>query len=134
MNLRISKKEDPELNIAPLIDVVFLLLIFFMVTTTFEKERQLEINLPEANAEPVQAGRAIISVEVDKKGVIAVNKSILGKVGMEVIKESIRAELKGKKLPVRIVAHANTEHQAVVSVIDAVRRLGIKELSIETRR
>ncbi|MCG6864738.1 MAG: biopolymer transporter ExbD, partial [Thiogranum sp.] len=68
MNLRRSRGEEPEVNLTPLIDVVFILLIFFMVSTTFQKESQIKIELPEASGEPVEDRKELLEIVIDAEG------------------------------------------------------------------
>jgi hypothetical protein len=80
MNMRSTKHDDPEINLTPLIDVVFLLLTFFMVTTSFIHESELEINLPEATSRLVEPAETPVHISIDQKGRIAVNGQRVRKV------------------------------------------------------
>lgn len=124
-----------ELNITPLIDVVFLLLIFFMVSTTFEHDSALQIELPEATAIPQGAEDLPIVVTVDATGRYQVDGRSLINVQPETLKEAISRARDGKPASPSLVisADAATPHQAVITVMDAAQRLGIDHLSFATR-
>ena len=124
-----------ELNITPLIDVVFLLLIFFMVSTTFERDSELQIELPEATAKPQGLEDQSIVVAIDATGRYQVDGRSLVNVQPETLKEAIaRARDKKQASPSLVIsADAATPHQAVITVMDAARQLGIDHLSFATR-
>ncbi len=135
MNLRQFTKQDPEVNLTPLIDVVFLLLIFFMVSTTFTKEAEITVDLPEANAEPVEAALAPIDLTIDVKGRFYINQQKVVNRQIGTLKKAIQLAMAGRKaVPLVISADANTPHQAVITAMDAARQLGIVKLSIATKR
>jgi len=133
VNLRQFTKQDPEVNLTSLIDVVFLLLIFFMVSTTFTKEAEITVDLPEANAEPVEAALAPIDLTIDVKGRFYINQQKVVNRQTATLKKAIQLAVDGRKdVPLVISADANTPHQAVITAMDAARQLGIVKLSIAT--
>jgi len=133
VNLRQFTKQDPEVNLTSLIDVVFLLLIFFMVSTTFTKEAEITVDLPEANAEPVEAALAPIDLTIDVKGRFYINQQKVVNRQIATLKKAIQLAVDGRKnVPLVISADANTPHQAVITAMDAARQLGIVKLSIAT--
>ncbi len=133
MNLRHSKKEAPEVNITPLIDVVFLLLIFFMVSTTFEREAELSIELPEASSK-AQKQDERIEIAIDASGRYFVNGRQLVNRQTQTIRQALKQASEGLKEPsVVISADANTPHQSVVTVMDAARQLGLVRLTFAAR-
>jgi len=135
LNLRQFTKQDPEVNLTSLIDVVFLLLIFFMVSTTFTKEAEITVDLPEANAEPVDAVTAPIDLTIDVKGRFYINQQKVVNRQIATLKKAIKLAADGRKdLPLVISADANTPHQAVITAMDAARQLGIVKLSIATKQ
>lgn len=135
MNLRQFTKQDPEVNLTPLIDVVFLLLIFFMVSTTFTKEAEITVDLPEANAEPVEAAIAPIDLTIDVKGRFYINQQKVVNRQTATLKKAIQLAADGRKdVSLVISADANTPHQAVVTAMDAARQLGIVKLSLATKQ
>lgn len=135
MNLRRQRGEEPEVNLAPLIDVVFLLLIFFMVSTTFKHEAELKVDLPQASAKPEDMKRNQLEVVIDAQGHYFINDKMLVNNRLNTLKRAIALEAKGNtKLPLVIRADGKTPHQAVVTAMDAAAQLGIVHLSIATVR
>ena len=135
MQFRRQKGNDVGVNLTPLIDVVFLLLIFFMVSTTFKKESQLKLNLPEADGEPVTTEVQQIEVVVSADGDYAVNSQGLVNNSLETLKAAIKEVAAGSDgLPVIIAADAQAPHETVVRVMDAAGQLGFVNLSITTRK
>lgn len=130
------KKEELSLNLTPLIDVVFLLLIFFMVTTTFTKESRLTLELPEATGKPGAATTAeMIEVTVSAGGEFAVNGKPLVNTRLETVKRAINeAAQSDTSIPMVITADAQAPHQAVVTAMDAAGQLGFVHLNITTQQ
>ena len=127
-------RSEVEINLTPLIDVVFLLLIFFMVSTTFTKETHLSIDLPEASGEPARITEQKIEVSISRVGDYAINDVALLKSNLESLKVAIEKVTNGDNaIPMIITADANTPHQAVVTAMDAAGQLGFVQLSITTR-
>jgi len=135
MNFRSGNREDVELNITPLIDVVFLLLIFFMVSTTFERESEINITLPEASKELTEAKPDAISVAIDSRSRIYVNGRTLINSQLSTIKQAIYEALGNlTDVPIIISADAETNHQSVVKVMDAARQLGLVRITFATQK
>ena len=133
MNLKPDRSDDIELNITPLIDVVFLLLIFFMVSTTFDKQAKLKIDLPEASATAQQQSDDSIVIGIDAKGRFFVNDRQLVNSQLQTLKLALTKTLGDKKdVPIVLRADAQTPHQAVVTAMDAASQLGLTRLSIAT--
>lgn len=127
--------EDPAINLTPLIDVVFLLLIFFMVTTTFTRETRIAVNLPEANAEPAAAVPEQIEVLVSQSGRYSVNDRVLADNELTTLGRAlIDAAAGDRSTPVLLIADAEATHQSVVTAMDAIGQSGFSRLSIATRR
>jgi biopolymer transport protein ExbD len=127
-------REDVLVDITPLIDVVFLLLIFFMVSTTFTKENHLEIDLPEASGQVSPAQAKQIEVIIDAKGDYSVNNRALVNNKRDTLKKAVLKLSNGDtKLPFVITADAKTEHEYVVRVMDVAGQLGFVRLSITTQ-
>ena len=135
MKFRRRAREELELNLTPLIDVVFLLLIFFMVSTTFQKESEISLQLPRASAEPPENVPERLEIVIDAAGGYYINDQELLKRDVESLQTALY-ELAGgdRELPVTIRADAQTPHQAVVTAMDAAARLGMLRLSIATSR
>lgn len=127
--------EPVDVNLTPLIDVVFLLLIFFMVSTTFTRERELTVELPEATAEAAIETDLRIEIEVSADGEYAVNTQRLVNRDSETLIKAIKDVSQGNnKLPLIITANAKTPHQAVVTAMDVAGQLGFVHLRITTRQ
>lgn len=124
---------EVEINLTSLIDVVFLLLIFFMVTTTFEKQARLRIELPEASDEPAVVQAAAIEVAISEDGRFYVNSNEVINTRKESLRQAIaKAAGNDREQSITIRADARTPHQAVVTAMDAISQLGFVNLSIAT--
>lgn len=135
MNFKRQSREEVAVNLTPLIDIVFLLLIFFMVSTTFTKENHLNIQLPEASAaadaEPPQA----IDILITASGEYSVNGRTLVNTQADTLKRALTEVLGDRETaPVVISADAQTTHESVVKAMDAAGQLGLVNLSITTRQ
>lgn len=135
MKFRRKVRDELSVNITPLIDVVFLLLIFFMVTTTFNRETRLLVNLPEANAEAAQATPDQIEIIVGREGSYSINGRALVDGRMETLMRGLELESGGDLgLPILLVADAEATHQSVVTAMDAIGQSGFTRLNIATQR
>lgn len=134
MQFRRQGKSEDSINLTPLIDVVFLLLIFFMVSTTFTKEKHLSVNLPEANAEPASELPSSIDVVIGQDGGYAVNGTSLINSQSSTLRLAIEQVAEGDNTrPFIITADAKTPHQAVVTAMEIAGQLGFVNLSITTK-
>ena len=135
MNFKRQNKEELSLNLTPLIDIVFLLLIFFMVSTTFTKENHLAVNLPEADGEVAEAPAKMVEVVIDKHGTYSINGQALISQKLVTLKQAIEKVSAGdKSLPFIITADASTPHEFVVRAMDAAGQLGFSRLSITSKQ
>lgn len=134
MKFQRSMKEEVSVNMTPLIDVVFLLLIFFMVTTTFSRNTNILINLPEASGETSEQEPVEIEILVAQNGTYSINGRQLVNAQIETLMRTV-ADVSGgdTTIPLIITADANTSHQSVVTAMDAVAQLGFTSLNIATR-
>ena len=133
MKFRRQKGEEIGVNLTPLIDVVFLLLIFFMVSTTFKKESHISLNLPESSVEPSAGEPTRIEIIISAEGDYAINNQGLVNKKFETLLAAIKKIAKGdSEMPVMISADALAPHQAVVTAMDAAGKLGHTRLSITT--
>ena len=133
MNLKPKQREEPEINLAPLLDVVFLLLIFFMVSTTFKRDTTLKVDLPESSSKPVAGKQEVIELTINKEGQYYIGDKKVINSEISTLKRALTQEAKGnEKMPLVIRADAMTPHQYVVRALDAARQLGILNLSIAT--
>ena len=132
---RNRQRENVDINLASLIDVVFVLLLFFVVTTTFTRETQLRVELPEAaSAEKAPADQdKLVEITISAEGVYSVNNHLLPKSDLATLSEAIERESGGdNKLPLAIRADGKTPHQAVVTAMDAAGKLGFSQLRMTT--
>ena len=133
--LRTKRDNDLDLNITPLIDVVFLLLIFFMVSTTFQRESEITIELPESSGDAVEKEKTVIEVSVDSQGSYFVNKRRLKNTDIKTLKKAISVTRGDNKEPKLIIsADKMTPHQSVIKVMDAARQLGLVNLTFATKQ
>lgn len=134
MKFRRNVRTEDSVNLTPLIDVVFLLLIFFMVSTTFTKETHLDIDLPEASGEPLPENNEQIEVLINAEGGFAVNGSSLINKRLTTLKAALEDSSEGdNQRPLIITADARTPHRSVVTAMDAAAQLGFVKLSITTK-
>jgi len=131
-----SAKPDTGINLTPLIDVVFLLLIFFMVTTTFTRETRMLIILPEADGEAlVSEQQVVLELVVSRDGSYSVNGQNLINGDIKTIMAALKEASEGNKdIPLMITADAQSTHQAVITAMDAAGRLGFESLNIATQQ
>ncbi|HEB97740.1 MAG TPA: biopolymer transporter ExbD [Sedimenticola thiotaurini] len=136
MNLRPVKRESPELNLTPLIDVVFLLLIFFMVSTTFDRDARIKVELPQASTQDEKPREEkTLDITVDAKGRFYVNQREVVNTDTETLKRAILKAAAGRQdLPVIITADARTTHQSVIKVMDAASQLGFVNMTFSARQ
>ena len=133
MNLKPEHREEIDLNLTPLIDVVFLLLIFFMVSTTFDQQSTLKVELPEASSDAVKQEANTIVIGIDAQGRFFINDRQLVNTQFKTLKMALMKTVGSKKdVPLVLKADAKTPHQAVVMAMDAAAQLGLTRLSIAT--
>tara|TARA_R110002110_G_scaffold66978_1_gene183138 strand:+ start:239634 stop:240074 length:441 start_codon:yes stop_codon:yes gene_type:complete len=134
LKFRRQRREELGINLTPLIDVVFLLLIFFMVSTTFTRETQLSIDLPEAEGQAGEATERQIEILIDETGQYRVNGNGLVDGRMRTLQAAIYKISAGDTtLPMVITADAQAAHEDVVRAMDAAGQMGFVHLSITTR-
>ncbi|WP_455208407.1 ExbD/TolR family protein [Kaarinaea lacus] len=133
MNLQQDRKEELDVNITPLIDIVFLLLIFFMVSTTFERESEIDVTLPQAAIDAPQEQSDVIEITISSDGMFYINgKRVINK-QVSTLKQALLKVANGREdPPIIISADAKATHQSVVTVMDAARQLGFVHLSFAT--
>jgi biopolymer transport protein ExbD len=135
MMLRHDRRRDPELNITPLIDVVFLLLIFFMVSTTFDKQAELNIELPEASGKVTPTEQFKIEIGIDGDGRYFINQRPIKDDRLVTLKRALEVTLADHDQPKLIIsADRKTPHEAVVRAMDAARQVGLTHLTFATRQ
>lgn len=135
MQFRRQSQLEEGINLTPLIDVVFLLLIFFMVSTTFTKETHLTIDLPEASVGAEVVEQAAIDIVINSNGDYSVNGQALVNKQADTLSRALQSISDGAQdIPVVITADANASHQSVVRAMDVAGRLGLSKLRITTQQ
>ena len=135
MNFRRGRtREEPDINLIPLIDILIVVLIFLFLTTTYSRFSELQINLPEAGADRAQDKPAILSVAVDAGGKYAINGTPLTFGSTQNFAERLKEAAKGSKEPVvAISADAAATHQSVINVMESARLAGYNHISFTTQ-
>jgi biopolymer transport protein ExbD len=135
LKFRRKRLDDLSINLTPLIDVVFLLLIFFMVSTTFTRETQLSIDLPEAEGKVKERVDGEIEILIDESGRYRINGQGLVDNRIRTLQAAIYKISAGDTtMPMIITADADAAHQYVVRAMDAAGRMGFVHLTITTRQ
>jgi len=134
MNLRPDRSDERvDVNLTPLIDVVFLLLIFFMVSTTFDRHAKLKVELPEASAKTEQQLEEPVVLSIDVKGNYFINDRQVVNTQLDTLKIALQKTIADKKdVSLVLRADAKTPHQSVVRAMDAASQVGLTRLSIAT--
>ena len=135
MNLRGSRsRDDPEINFIPLIDVLLVILIFLMVTTTYQRVAELQITLPEADADQMKQRPKEINVGVDAQGRYVIDRTMLTFTTVSALADALKAAAGEAKDPVVVVnADANATHQSVIRVMEAARAAGLVHITFATQ-
>ncbi len=130
MNFRARSREEPEINLIPFIDVLLVILIFLMLTTTYSKFTELQLRLPLADADLQRDRPKEIIVAVGRAGNYSVNKQPLAERSVEALSAAMREAAKGGKDTVVIIsADASAAHQAVITVLESARAAGLNQLT-----
>jgi biopolymer transport protein ExbD len=134
MHFRHSNREEPEINLIPFIDVLLVVLIFLMLSTTYSKFTEMQLRLPVADTDAQRdyPKEVVVSVSID--GTYSVNKTQVEGRSLEMLLTALQANAKaGKDTVVIISADANAKHQAVVTVMEAARRAGLTQITFATQ-
>ncbi|GAB2181988.1 biopolymer transporter ExbD [Denitratisoma sp. agr-D3] len=139
MNFQRGKaREEPEINLIPMIDVLLVILIFLMITTTYSKFSGMEINLPTADAPAAKEQPTEINVAVTASGDVLVNKDAVGSHSVEAIATALKrasgSPAEGKEPVVIISADAKATHQSVIDVMQAAQQSGLSHISFATQQ
>ncbi|MFS2197962.1 ExbD/TolR family protein [Pseudomonas sp. Pseusp3] len=134
MKFRRKQRENVDINLVSLIDVVFVLLLFFVVTTTFTRETQLRVDLPEAvSGSPSEDQNKPLDIAISADGVFSVNNQILPKSDLASLMDALQKEANGDtNRPLSISADGKTQHQSVITAMDAAGKLGFSHLRMTT--
>ena len=134
INFRKARPEEPEINLIPFIDVLLVILIFLMLSTTYSKFTELQITLPVADAEKLRDRPREIVVAVSADGRYVVNRKPVDGLSVEVLANELSAAAQGNPDMIVIVsADATSAHQSVINVLDAARRAGLPRLTFATQ-
>ena len=135
MNLRAGRSRDePEINFIPMIDVLLVILIFLMVTTTYQRVAELQITLPEASADPMQSRPREINVGVDTQGRYVIDRKVVQFTSVTALADALKAAAGDAKEPVVVInADANATHQSVIHVMEAARQAGLIHITFATQ-
>jgi biopolymer transport protein ExbD len=130
LNLRSRPRERIEINLTALIDVVFLLLIFFMVSTTFDRFSELQIQLPEADGEVAESEPRVLELVIDAEGRYYLDREQVLNSELDTLKRALAKRAPAARdQPLVINADARTPHQAVITAMDAARQIGLMQIS-----
>ena len=135
MNFRPGTRDEPEINLIPFIDILLVILIFLMLTTTYSKFTELQVNLPVADAEQQRPNPREVVVAVGTDGRYAINKEVLEGAGVETLANALSRAADGQREVVVIIsADAAATHQSVINVMDAARRAGLVQVTFATQQ
>ncbi len=135
MKISNNESERRSLNLTPLIDVVFLLLIFFMVSTTFEKQSKLKIELPEASPNAVASAQNDLIIAIAQNGAFYVNNNEVPNAQISSLTKALNAVANEQRdMPVIIKADANVAHKHVVMAMDVLANMGFTTVSMATTK
>ncbi|WP_332777731.1 ExbD/TolR family protein [Polaromonas sp.] len=134
MNFRPNARDEPEINLIPFIDVLLVVLIFLMLSTTYSKFTELQVKLPVADAEQQRDYPKEVIVAVSSDGRYMVNKSVVNGRSIDVLGTALLEAAKaGKDSVIIISADASATHQAVITVMEAARRSGLTQITFATQ-
>jgi biopolymer transport protein ExbD len=135
MKLSPHKPEEPDVNLTPMIDVVFLLLLFFMVSTSFIRESSLKVDLPEATGQTLTEKQSPIDIIINAEGQFIINETILLTPDNNELVALLKKAVGDTQNPhIIISADANTDYQHIVSAMDVAQQLGYTRLTLATRQ
>ena len=135
MKFRVRHRDEPEINLIPFIDVLLVVLIFLMLSTTFSPHTALQVQLPQAGVTPPKQAPHEIVVAVSPDGRYAIDGVTLGGVGVEVLEAHLRAAVaEHKDAQVVVAADALAPHQLVMNVLDAAKRAGVPKLAFAAQQ
>lgn len=128
------KRDDPEINLIPLIDVLLVILIFLMVTTTYARFSELKINLPTSGAEQTPNKPKQIEVTVDANGNYQIDEMTLAQASVDKLAESLKRAAGSDTEPVVVInADAKATHQSVINIMEAARQVGMSRITFATQ-
>jgi len=135
MNLRrVASRDEPEINFIPLIDVLLVILIFLMVTTTYQRVKELSITLPEAEADQAKQRPKEVNIGIDAQGRYVIDRSVFTFTSVPAMADLLRKAAGDAKDPIIVInADANATHQSVIHVMEAARAAGLVHITFATQ-
>jgi biopolymer transport protein ExbD len=135
MNFRPGTRDEPEINLIPFIDILLVVLIFLMLTTTYNKFTELQVNLPVADAKAQRENPKEIIVAISSDGRYSINKEVLDGANVEILTRALALSAQDNREVVIIIsADAAATHQSVINVMDAARRAGLVQITFATQQ
>ncbi|QHE76429.1 ExbD/TolR family protein [Hydrogenophaga sp. PBL-H3] len=135
MNFRPGSRDEPEINLIPFIDILLVVLIFLMLTTTYSKFTELKVNLPVADAQAPKTNTQEVVVAVGSDGRYSINRQVLESASVELLTSVLSQASQGNAETVIIIsADATATHQSVINVMDAARRAGLAQITFATQQ
>lgn len=135
IRFRTSGREEPEINLIPFIDILLVVLIFLMLTTTYSKYTELQVNLPLADAEAARTQPKEIIVSVGKEGRYAVGPTILSGTDVPSLVQALQTQAQDQADTIVIInADSAASHQSVINVMEAARRSGLNQITFATQQ
>lgn len=135
MNFRPGNRDEPEINLIPFIDILLVVLIFLMLTTTYSKFTELQVNLPVADAQAPRENPKEVIVAIGSDGRYSINKKVLDGAGVDSLSRALSlATEDNREVVVIISADAAATHQSVITVMDAARRAGLVQITFATQQ
>ncbi len=136
MNFKKTLTHEPEINFIPLIDVLLVIIIFLMVSTTFNHQKQLKINLPTAQANKLEVKDKVLVVSINDQGVYSINNKVLENTDISSLAEELKLATNsdiGDQPAIIINADARTAHQSVINLLEAARVANLNKISFLTQ-
>jgi biopolymer transport protein ExbD len=135
LRFRPGSSDEPEINLIPFIDILLVVLIFLMLTTTYSKFTQLQVNLPVADAQAQRSTPKEVIVAVSSDGRYAINQEILEGSSVEILTRALQQSAQDtREIVIIISADAAATHQSVINVMDAARRAGLVQITFATQQ
>ena len=135
MNLAPHATEEPDVNLTPMIDVVFLLLLFFMVSTSFIRESSLKVDLPEASGQVIAGQEQAVDIIINLNGIFIINGTTLDNPSSDQLSDHLKQAVGDNEDPhVIISADSKAEYQSIVTAMDVAQQLGYARLTLATRQ
>ncbi|MDO8906686.1 biopolymer transporter ExbD [Hydrogenophaga sp.] len=135
MNFQTTSRDEPEINLIPFIDILLVVLIFLMLTTTYSKYTELQVNLPTADAESSRDKPREVIVSISSDGRYAIDRQVLTETGVEALTRALSSAKPSEgDVVIVISADAAATHQSVINVMDAARRANLVQITFATQQ